>query len=272
MNRLGISLGVAALAAFHLLAAFGPGNAAERVGAPAPEVKADAKAQPKHDYAQLMQKHVDYFGTDDPKTKLDEVLLELAKDYDCSFELDERAFEAEGIKDVQNAPMVTDGRPIPKMTDVRFDRLLRKILSRIPNVEAAFIVHDDVIEITTRQAVLVRVYGNNPRRTLPLVYAAFDKQPLEDALKELAKQTEYNILIDPRPAEKIKTGVTANLKNVPLDSAVQLLADMADLKAVLQDNVLYVTTKDNAKAIEAENHKRHENEPPPPDERRGPPM
>jgi hypothetical protein len=261
MNRLRISLSLIALVA---LVAF----ASSRFDAPAIE----AKAETKRDFVKLMQMHARYDGIDDPKTKLSEVLAELANIYNCSFDVDDAAFEAEGLKDVENAPMVVNGRPIPTMKDMRFSRILKNVLSRIPNVEAAFIVHEDVIEITTRHAQQVRVYGDHPRRALPLVYAEFDKQSLQDALKELAEQSEFNVVIDPRSAEKSKTGVTARLKHVPLDSAVQLLADMADLKAVLQDNVLYVTTKENAKAIEAELRERHKNEPPPPEERRGPPM
>jgi hypothetical protein len=214
----------------------------------------------KHDYVQLMQKQVNYEGTDDPKTKLSECLDEFGSIYTCTFDVNEAAFKLEGLNDVLNTPLTADGRPLPKMKNVRFDRVLKKLLSRIPG-EATFVVHDDVIEITTRQALLAQVYGNNPHRDLPLVYAEFEKKPLEDALKELAQQSEFNILIDPRPAEKIKAGVTAKLKNVPLDSAVQLLADMADLKAVLQDNVLYVTTKENAKGIESDIRKKNEGEP-----------
>jgi hypothetical protein len=36
------------------------------------------------------------------------------------------------------------------------------------------------------------------------------------------------------------------LKNVPLGTAVQLLADLAELKAVQLDNAWYVTTPENA--------------------------
>jgi hypothetical protein len=263
MNRLGTSLIVAALVAFLVFAAFGPRVLAERAGAPAIEVK----TEPKRDFAQFMQSQMDYDGTDDPKTKLIEVLDELATQHNVRFHVNEAAFEAEGINDVLNTPLVTNGRPVPKFKNTRVDRILRKVLSRVARANvpgdtpATFILRDDVIEITTRRAVLLEVYGDNPHRALPLAYAEFDKMPLEDALKELAHQSEFNILIDPRPAEKTRTGVTAKLKNVPLDSAVQLLADMADLKAVLQDNVLYVTTKDNAKVVEAENRKRNESEP-----------
>jgi hypothetical protein len=40
------------------------------------------------------------------------------------------------------------------------------------------------------------------------------------------------------------------LTNVPLDTAVQLLADMAELKVVHRDNVLYVTTPEHAAKLE----------------------
>src|SRR5258708_4300243 len=70
MNRLCISLVAMAAVAFLTWAWFGSPATAERVAAPAPEAKADPNAPPKRDYAQLMQKLINYEGTDDPKTKL----------------------------------------------------------------------------------------------------------------------------------------------------------------------------------------------------------
>jgi uncharacterized small protein (DUF1192 family) len=244
MVRSQVWLGALALAAFLTFTSLAP----EAYAADAPKPR---------DYKQLMQQRVDYNGIDDPKAKLSEILDELAGQYDLTFDVNERAFEPEGLKDVLTISVVTDGKPLQKMNGVRFDRLLRKILDRVPcESGATFVLHEDVIEITTMQAVLGGVYANGQRRGLPLVNADFEKKPLDEALKELAKQSEFNILIDPRPAEKVKTPVTAKLKNVPLDSAVQLLADMADLKAVLQDNILYVTTKENAKGVEIDIRKR----------------
>src|SRR6185437_4373035 len=77
------------------------------------------------------------------------------------------------------------------------------------------------------------------------------KSPLEDAVKELAEQAEFNVVFDNRAADKAKTTVSAVFRNTPLDTALRLLADMADLRAVHLDNVLYVTTKENAAALEA---------------------
>jgi len=45
--------------------------------------------------------------------------------------------------------------------------------------------------------------------------------------------------------------VTATLNNVPIDTAVLILSDMADLRPVALDNVLYVTTSENAEYLRA---------------------
>jgi hypothetical protein len=44
--------------------------------------------------------------------------------------------------------------------------------------------------------------------------------------------------------------------NVPLDTAIELLADMVELKLVRKANVLYVTTPERAEPLLAEEEKR----------------
>jgi hypothetical protein len=46
------------------------------------------------------------------------------------------------------------------------------------------------------------------------------------------------------------------MQHVPLETAVRLLADMADVKAVALENVLYVTTKENADKLLREQRER----------------
>jgi hypothetical protein len=54
-------------------------------------------------------------------------------------------------------------------------------------------------------------------------------------------------VIDPRVGkEKASIPITAWLPNVPLETAVHLLADMGGLSVVRMDNVFYVTTPENA--------------------------
>lgn len=67
------------------------------------------------------------------------------------------------------------------------------------------------------------------------------------AIKQLAGNTGANVVIDPRLGEKAKKAVTLKLDDVPLETAVRLLSEVADLRAVRMSNVLFVTTADRVK-------------------------
>jgi hypothetical protein len=120
--------------------------------------------------------------------------------------------------------------------------------------------------ITTGQFRFAEVYLDPDRRQrpsledylvgLPLIRRNFIKQPLEAALKELSEHSLINVVLDIRVAEKAQAAVTGDFADVPIDTAVELLANQADLKSVLLDNVLYVTSKKNAKTLEDEYRRR----------------
>jgi hypothetical protein len=67
--------------------------------------------------------------------------------------------------------------------------------------------------------------------------------------KQLAADTGANVVVDPRLGDKAKKAVTLKLEDVPLESAVRLLAEVADLKAVRMSNVLFITTPERAKEL-----------------------
>jgi type II secretory pathway component GspD/PulD (secretin) len=76
---------------------------------------------------------------------------------------------------------------------------------------------------------------------------------LNAALKQLARQTGGNILLDPRlKAEEVQKPLTLQVEEVPLETAVRLLAELADLKAARMGNVLLVTTPERAEKLRAE--------------------
>jgi hypothetical protein len=191
---------------------------------------------------------IKFDGIVDPKTTLGDVIEYIGKHYDLTFDVNEKAFASEASAE----PLKIEVGPLRAMRNVRLDTVLRKALGRVP-VEsgATWMLRDDRIEITTRAVQAVEVWGGYTGPHLPLVWATLDKVPLEDAVRDLAEQTEFNVLMDNRAGEKGKTPVSARLRNTPLDTAVRLLADMADLRSVHLDNVLYVTTKENAAALEA---------------------
>ena len=161
---------------------------------------------------------------------------------------------------------------IPPMKGVRLDTVLKKILSRAqsPAGPLDYVLRREGIEITTQRAKIAEFYrrvnhppaspdpvDDNPDadafRYLPLVQVEFARTLLDDALTTLANATDCSIVLDPKAvAEEKPKAVSATLINVPLDTAVELLANMAGLKVVMRDRVLYVTTKANADAMEKE--------------------
>ena len=193
---------------------------------------------------------VKFAGFDDPAMTLRQALNRLSKDYGLDFEVNEAAFTAEGLADVLDKPVAE--KPLRKRERVRLDRLLRTVLARVPvPTGVAYVLRGHSIELTTNQAVRRQIWGMSTGPFLPLVNSSFDKVPLEDALKVLADQAEYNVVLDNRIGDRGKTPVTARFANTPLDTAVGFLADMTDLRTVLLDNVVYVTTRDNAALWEA---------------------
>src|SRR5207253_1256560 len=89
---------------------------------------------------------VKFGGFDDPKTTLIEALDVLAKRYDITFDVNERAFKFEQIDDVLKTE-IAQPKPIPEM-NTRLGRILKKILERVPVPSGAtFLIRKDHIEI-----------------------------------------------------------------------------------------------------------------------------
>jgi hypothetical protein len=243
-SRFGAVLLIAALAATALPA---PPSAPAPPTVPVAIAKADSSA------ADVLYRHVNFSGIDDPKINLREALDILSDRYGVQFEVNVQAFKFEMVEDVL-LKEIASPHPVPPMKNARLDHVLRRLLSRIvTNSGATFVARRDFIEITTGLFRECEIWGNGRAggTMLPLVHRKFDKVPLDQVLNELADLTDFNIVLDPRTAEKGKVAVTARFLNTPLDTAVRYLADMADLRSFQQDNMLYVTSKENAAIWEA---------------------
>ncbi len=154
---------------------------------------------------------------------------------------------------------------INKMTGVTRAMVLERLLSFIPNDGGlgapTYILRRDYVEITTVGA-RIRETGESITASdagdgaelPPLTYAAFEDAPLQDALKQLTRNTGSAVILDVRAAAKTK--VTAELPGVPLDTALVVLADMADLKVVHIANVYYVTSPEHAQLLQKEADQR----------------
>jgi hypothetical protein len=241
----------------------GVGLWAGRAAAPPAGRKAPPAAQKKEkksrlrdrDFRAALAKPIDFPGIDDPKTTLAEALDQLAKDYGVVFDVNERAFKFEQLNDVMRTP-ITDREALPSMKGTPLAKVLQKVLNRIPTPSGAtFLIRRDAVEITTayvvrRELRLPQPESDSDEPTYePLVTLLWEElrdEPVAAVLARIAEAADTTILVDPRAKEKAATKVTATLRNVPLDDAIELLADMAGLAVVVRTNVYYVTTPENA--------------------------
>lgn len=109
-----------------------------------------APPKPPLSVPQKLALRVQYPGLDDPRATLNDALDQLAKRYNLSFKINEKAFKFEGLPEVGRTP-ITESKPIPSMKDVRLDKVLKTILARVPvSSGAALHVRGDHVEITTK--------------------------------------------------------------------------------------------------------------------------
>jgi hypothetical protein len=259
MSRIAIAAGCIALAGALTVSALTRAGSA----APAPAKAEEAPITARHFDEVLRMIYPEFPKIDqDEQIKLKDILRSLEQKFSrpedkffLTFEVNVPAFAADGVKDPEGYPVVKEAE-LPKMVQISLDGYLRKLLERVPaRSGATIVVCEDRVEITTRAMLKKEIWGDHPGPYLPLVVARFDRTLLDEALKSLARRTQYNVVLDLKVGEKAKTPVTANFVNTPLDTAITLLADMADLQPVLQDNVIYVTTRENALRWESRQRK-----------------
>jgi hypothetical protein len=202
--------------------------------------------------ARQLEQVVNYQGIDDPKTKLIEATDQLGKIYNLTFDFNEKAFKDEMLPDVPNTEIIGSSILSPMKAELR--SVLKKILTRVPaRSGATYLIRKDSVEITTQAAVRADLGMKEDEELLPLVWKYFCEDPLAEALDTLSENSGYNVVLDPRVRGKTRdTVVTARLINVPVDTAVRIVADMAGLAVVRRDNIFYLTTPENARRMREE--------------------
>jgi hypothetical protein len=215
-----------------------------------------------HDLANKLAMPIDLEKGIDRATPLKDSLEFLSDRYDFTILIDTEAFQAEGLKDPpENFPV-----QLPRMKGVRLGTVLRLLLDQ---AKATYLLRSDHLEVVPTARVVRDIYQGRKGPHSPLVYAFLEGKTLSDAIQELTDATSISIVLDPR-TDKAFEVVAATLVNVPLDSAVHVLADTVGLKAVHFDNVFYLTTRENARTLEAEEDRRRRAEPVPPKDAKEP--
>ena len=129
-----------------------------------------------------------------------------------------------------------------RLQNVKWKTALRTMLGQY-NLNYA-IVGETVIVTSEDQAMV--------RQMRQRVSVDLDRVQMGSALKQLAKDTSTNLIVDTRVLKDAQTPVSLQLEDVPLETAVRLIAEMAGLKPVRVGNVLFVTTKANAAEMRAD--------------------
>lgn len=221
------------------------------VGAvPAPEVekKPAAVIGKAREVRDQLAKPVNLDKGIDINTPLKDALEFLAQQYGFNFIINSEAFAAIGVQKVEEQSV-----QLPKTVGVPMSKVLQMLVSQIKGDEefGTYLIRGGEVEITTSANASPAKWTEEARRFAPTVNADFDRVPLEDALRELAARSGISVVLDIRVGENARKPVTAMLNQVPVDSAVRVVADMTDLRMTVIDNVLYVTTRENAKEWES---------------------
>jgi len=119
---------------------------------------------------------------------------------------------------------------------------LKQILS---GENLTYVILGDEVLITTEAMAIQRQLKQH-------VSLDFDAVPFNQAIKQLARETGANLIVDGKLKKETETAVSLQLEDVPLDTAVRLLAEAAGLKPVRLGNVIYLTTKANATELRSD--------------------
>jgi hypothetical protein len=173
-------------------------------------------------------------------TPLKEALAFAGEKFGLTILIDTTAFKTDQqIAEPENQPV-----KLEKLGEVRLEVWLDRLLD---NVQADFFVQPDgIISVVPRATVVKHMLAQK-------VSVRYEKKPVNEALRQLGDTMGLSIIVDEKRAgERAKTPVTADLRNVSLEAAILILADLAELKPVTIDRAVYVTTLDNAKALNGE--------------------
>jgi hypothetical protein len=175
----------------------------------------------------------------EPNTPFREALSHIAERYRLTILVDQEAFQS-----IQNQPDV-EALPVklPRLVDAKLLTDLRAICRQ---VNGDFYTKDDVLIVVPRAYIEGGGLFKQP------VDVSFSKRPLADALAELSDLSGLSVVLDSSGQEDSKPVVTADFRNVPVQDAVRVLADMAGMKSVAMNNLLYVTSLEKAGKLEEE--------------------
>jgi uncharacterized protein YneF (UPF0154 family) len=129
-----------------------------------------------------------------------------------------------------------------KLKGVKVRSALRTLLNPY---NLSYAIVEDTVVISSEE-------GAAQRQLRQRVSIDLDKVELAKGLKQLARETGVNLIVDARAAKESAAAVSLQLDDVPLETAVRLMVETAGLKTVRVGNVLFVSTKAFAAELRAD--------------------
>jgi hypothetical protein len=135
--------------------------------------------------------------------------------------------------------------PTPVNVDLDGVKARAALQSILTPYGLSFAVICDRVVVTTEDSAEARQMAQK-------INVDLDKVEFGDALKRLSRETGVSLVLDGRLAKEAKAPVSMQLEDVPLETAVRLLAETAGLKPVRMGNALFVTAKGTANELRSE--------------------
>jgi hypothetical protein len=203
--------------------------------APAPPESDKKGESPAEKVRRILEQTADSVEIQDQP--LEYAIGQIHNETGLNFVVDRQTIQQMGIDMSTGGPAVN-----VKLQKVKWKTVLRSMLGQY---NLSYAIVGEAVAVTSEDMAMLRQMHQR-------VSVDLDKVVLAAALKQLAKETATNLLVDARAQKEAQTAVSLQLEDVPLETAVRLMADMAGLKPVRVGNVLYVTTKANAAELKAD--------------------
>ena len=136
-----------------------------------------------------------------------------------------------------------------KAANEKVSKILRKLLGAYG---LSYVLFEDSVLVTSEEMAVLRQMTQR-------VSVDLEEVPLKKAVRELAKKHGLNLVIDPKVLTQSETPVTLQVDDTGIETAIRLLAEMAELKAVRMGNVMFVTNEEKAKKIRDEEKHQFDN-------------
>ena len=132
-----------------------------------------------------------------------------------------------------------DAPPSPVEVDLKDVKVRAALRTVLAPYNLSFAPVGDAVVITTEDVAMLRQMRQR-------ISVDFDKVEFAVALKQIARGTGVNLVLDGRVGKEAAAKMSLQMEDAPLETVVRLLAEMANLKPVRVGNVLFVTGKANA--------------------------